>query len=290
MAQEYLNIEILVLDDNSTDDTQKIVSGLMQEDKRIKLFAGKPLQDGWMGKNFALYQLEKHAGGEYFFFTDADTVHQPTSISSSLGCLLANRLDALSAYPAQVMKNFWERLLISFIQFGLHVIFPIIAMEKIKKSDLSIALGALMFYKAEAYRAVGGHTQIKGKCLEDIRMSKLLRRYGFRFRIFEGKEILSCRMYKKIGDAERAFRRFIFATFDKRYGISVFFSGMIFVLFLLPFILLPVYLVFFRELPMITDLFSINLAHIVLLLFMRFISQSNTDGAPWTSQSIRRLF
>ncbi len=269
IVQDYENIEILVLDDDSTDCTNQIVADLVKRDKRIKLVNGKPLEKGWVGKNFALYQLEKHAKGKYFFFTDADTYHQPNSVRCSMECLLANRLDALSAYPEQIMKTFWERLIISFINFGLHVIFPIAAMKKIKKSKISVALGALMLYRADAYRAVGGHTKIKDQCLEDIMMSKLLKDFGFKISIFDGKNIFSCRMYKRFGDAEKGFRRFIYSFFNKSYFLCLLFSLFIFFIFLFPFIQLVFHLPFSFADPLFLNLFIVNVSHIVLILFMR---------------------
>ena len=269
ILQDHKNIEILVLDDGSTDHTNRIVSDLLKKDKRIRLVNGKLLEDGWVGKNFALYQLEKHAKGKYFFSTDADTIHKPNSVSSSMGCLLENRLDALSAYPDQVMKTFWERLIISFINFGLHVIFPIAAMKKFKKSTLSVALGALMLYKADVYKAVGGHTTIRNRCLEDILMSQLLRDHGFKFSIFDGKDIFSCRMYQRFSEAERGFRRFIYSFFKKSYFLSFLFSLLVFFIFLFPFIQLIFYLPFSFDDPLFVLLFSITGIHILLLLSMR---------------------
>ena len=95
--QDYPNLEILVLDDNSTDATSQIVQDFAQKDSRIKLIKGAPLPKGWKGKCFACHQLSKIARGEYFVFTDADTLHFPNSISGSLAALVRNNLDVTSS-------------------------------------------------------------------------------------------------------------------------------------------------------------------------------------------------
>src|SRR3972149_1006586 len=75
LKQDYPNIEILVLDDNSDDGTSISVKKLAEKDKRIRLIAGKPLKKGWLGKCYACWQLSKYAKGKYLIFTDADTLH-----------------------------------------------------------------------------------------------------------------------------------------------------------------------------------------------------------------------
>ncbi|GAI00092.1 unnamed protein product [marine sediment metagenome] len=100
LKQDYENIEILVLDDNSTDYTARIVLELSQKDPRVKLYSGGPLKKGWLGKSYACHQLSKYAKGDYLIFTDADTLHFPNSISSSVACLHRYRIDAL---PLQVI-------------------------------------------------------------------------------------------------------------------------------------------------------------------------------------------
>ena len=68
LKQDYPNMEIIVLDDNSTDGTGKVVEEIAQKDNRVRLVDGAPLEDGWIGKNFASHQLAKHAKGEYLYF------------------------------------------------------------------------------------------------------------------------------------------------------------------------------------------------------------------------------
>ncbi|MHB1253047.1 MAG: glycosyltransferase family 2 protein, partial [Candidatus Humimicrobiaceae bacterium] len=77
IKQDYPNLEILVLDDGSTDETSQIVEKFAEKDSRVRLIKGGPLPKGWKGKCYACHQLSKVAKGEYFVFTDADTLHCP---------------------------------------------------------------------------------------------------------------------------------------------------------------------------------------------------------------------
>ncbi|MCX6347149.1 MAG: glycosyltransferase family 2 protein [Actinobacteria bacterium] len=137
IKQDYENLEILVLDDNSIDSTAAIVKRMALRDNRIKLIDGARIEEGWLGKSWACHQLAAHASGQYFIFTDADTLHSPDTVSKALAALVQNNLDGLSVYPRQIMVTFTERMLVSFIGIGLFTMVPLILIKKTKSKFFS---------------------------------------------------------------------------------------------------------------------------------------------------------
>ena len=172
IKQDYPNLEILVLDDNSTDATVQIVEKIMEKDSRIKFIKGAPLPAGWKGKCFACHQLSKIAKGSYFVFTDADTLHYPNSISGSLAALLKNNLDVTSIYPRQIAVTFSERMTVRFINLAILSFMPLILVKHTKGPFFSTALGQFLLFKREAYEKTGGFESVKDEILEDIYISK----------------------------------------------------------------------------------------------------------------------
>jgi chlorobactene glucosyltransferase len=240
MAQDYPNLEIIVLDDNSTDNTAGILKDISRECSRVRMLDGKPLPPGWVGKNYACFQLEKQARGEYLFFTDADTIHETCSVSSAYLCLKENRLDALSVFPFQVTRSFMEKMIIRYMTLGILLLIPLRLLRKTRLRLFSSALGSLMLYKREVYRAVGGHTSISGLCLEDINMSILLKKMGYDFMIFDGTRTYRTRMYEDLASIIRGVKRFVLTSFNFNAflgSLSMLFLSM---LLLFPFLLLPV--------------------------------------------------
>ena len=266
--QDYTNIEILVLDDNSNDGTSVIVEDFVKKDSRVKLIIGKPLKSGWIGKSYACQQLSKYAKGNYFVFTDADTLHFKNSISSAIGCLIKNNLDALSAIPKQIMVSFHERMVVTWVHFGILNLLPLFLIKKSKNPLFSTANGQFLLFRREVYEKIGGHESIKTKILEDIHISKQVKKHGYKFMIFDGSKNIYCRMYRSFGKLIKGFSKFMFAAFDfNLFNISAAIL-LITALFLLPFILLPLGVFIFDWSGMIINLITIQIS---IILIMRII-------------------
>ena len=242
--QDYKNIEILVLDDNSTDNTANIIRKLSKKYSNIKFYKGEHLRKGWLGKSFACHQLSKHARGKYMIFTDADTLHFPDSISSAVACLERYKVDALSVFPMQVMVTMHERMMVPFGNYIILALFPLYLMRKVKNAMFCTAIGQFMMFKSEVYRKIGGHKSIKGKVLEDVKISKRVKKSGYKFMIFDGRSNLYCRMYKSFRDVVRGYSRVLFAAFDYNIFMMSMAIFLIATVFLGPFIMLPLGVVF----------------------------------------------
>ena len=268
LKQDYPNTEILVLDDNSCDSTSQVIEKFADKDSMVKLITGKTLKNGWLGKCYACYQLSKHARGKYLVFTDADTLHFPGSISSAVGCLLGNNLDALSIIPRQIMVTFSERMVVSWVHFGILSLLPLILVKRSKNPLFCTANGQFILFKTEVYKKIGGHRSVKAKILEDIHIAKQVKRHGYRFMIFDGSKNIYCRMYRNFKDLVRGFSKFMFAAFDYKIFTMAVVILLITVLFLLPFILLPLGILFFDWPRMIIDLIIVQ---IFIIFIMRII-------------------
>lgn len=275
LKQDYPDIEILVLDDNSSDNTALIVKKIWEKDNRVKLITGKPLEEGWLGKSYACWQLSKYARGEYLVFTDADTLHFKNSISSLIGCLVKNRLDALSAIPRQIMVSLHERMMYIWVHFAILIFLPMILIKKSKNPLFSTANGQCLLFKKEVYKAIGGHKSIRAKILEDIHISKQVKRCGYKFMVFDGSKNINCRMYRNFDQIISGFSKFIFAAFDYHILTLAVAISIIFALFLFPFILLPPGLLIFKWPPVVIDLIIIQ---IFIILIMRAIMAIRLKG------------
>ncbi len=265
MKQDYKNIEILVLNDNSTDNTAGIVSGLARKDKRITLHHGKPLEKGWLGKSFACYQLSKFAKGKYLVFTDADTLHFPNSIGSSVACLLKYKVDALSVFAKQIMVTIHERMMVPAGNYMIFWFLPLILIRKAKSALFCTAIGQFMLFKKEVYEKIGGHKAVKSRILEDVIISKQVKKCGYKFMIFDGRHSLYCRLYHNFSEVVKGYSKILFAAFG--FNAYMMLTAILFVsaIFLLPFIMLPISILF--------DWAQIHINLMIIQVIMIFITR-----------------
>src|SRR5450830_1538805 len=239
LKQDYTNLEIIVLNDNSTDGTSKVVKGIAKKDNRVRLVEGAPLEEGWTGKNFSAHQLAKYAKGEYFIFTDADTLHFPKTVSSAFGALITTKVDALSIYPRQIMVTFAERMAVPIINIALQCFIPFILIKKSKSPLFSTAIGQFMMFKREVYEKIGGYESIKGHMVDDIQISKRVKKSGYKFMVFDGRNTIYCRMYKNLKGVIIGLTKSIYPAFNGNILALFSFTGLLTATFIVPFTLLP---------------------------------------------------
>jgi chlorobactene glucosyltransferase len=238
--QDYPDFEILVLDDNSTDNTEKVVQEMVKKDNRIRLITGKPLKAGWLGKCWACQQLAEHAKGQYFVFTDADTLHFNDTISKAFAALKNNNLDAISVFPNQIAVTFHERMTVPFIYFAILSFMPLFLVKRIKSSFFSTGIGQFFLFSRHAYEKMGGHEAVKAEILEDIHISKQIKKAGFKYMIFDGRANVYHRFYRNFKEVMSGFSKFIYPAFDYNIFVEALAMLMFSIVFLFPFILIPI--------------------------------------------------
>ena len=195
LAQRGLSqLQVLVLDDGSSDGTADVVRDLVEGDPRVRLLTGRPLPAGWLGKPHACQQLADAATGDLLFFVDADVVLAPTAVAATVALLEETGLDLLSPYPRQEAPGA-TALVQPLLQWSWLTFLPLRVAERSPRPSLSAANGQLLAVRRSAYDRAGGHAAVRDAVVEDVELLRALKRVGGRGGVCDGTALATTRMY-----------------------------------------------------------------------------------------------
>lgn len=235
-------LEILVLDDHSTDGTATLVQQTAKGDPRIRLISGQPIPDGWVGKPWACHQLAQESKGDYLLFVDADTRFSDITLSSAVNLAHEEQSDLLSLWPHLESLSWSERLVIPFVH--LFILFYLPHWAKGSLRCLGAANGQFVLFRREAYEKIEGHKSVRNHMVEDIAIARNMRAAGFKVLNLDGTNpedsnaLVRCRMYTRFSEVWEGFTKNLYPSFDGNFFAFFFFQSIQAVLFLAPFLLL----------------------------------------------------
>ncbi len=264
--QDYPNYEVLVLDDDSSDNTAAVVQAIADADPRVRLLHGRSLPQGWAGKPFACQQLAAEARGSWFLFTDADTVHAPAMLRSALAYAHTHRLSLLSGLPIQHTVSFSQRVVIPAIYFVLLSCLPLWWLQGSSRPRPGLSIGQFVFVSAQDYRDIGGHEAVKSRILEDVWLGFEMARRGKRQGVVDLSPVVACRMYEGVGELWQGFTKWTYSV----GSVSCWLLGLLMVggigLFVAPFVLTAWH---FSPLRGSYDWSALVVMQVVVVLLMR---------------------
>lgn len=262
--EDYENLEIIVLNDHSTDKTEEILKSYSERYGHIRYINGQELKTGWLGKNWACYQLSLEARGQYYLFLDADTVIKTGLINSVLSYLKINDLKLLSIFPTQLMITLGEKLTVPLMNNILLGLLPLIAIKNTKYHSLAAANGQFMLFEAENYKSNQWHEIVKKEITEDIKIIRLIKKSDYKAMTLLGNNLIECRMYKNINEAINGFSK----------NLILMLGGSVAFLFIYLFFMSWVWIYLFYQ-ANILSLISIILFIVVQRVLISIISNQN---------------
>ncbi len=220
--QNYENIEILILDDNSTDNTAEEVKKLQESDPRVRIIKGKPLKKGWRGKLYAMQQLYEESTGDYILFTDADTVHNPNSVEYGLSVIINESASMVSGYPKQEGKHLWVQTLVSAMLFNTVLYMPLRLQQKVQWTPFTMAIGQYLLLKRTVLEDIDGFTSIPDVICDDVMLARACTRTGHKYVFADMKDALSCKMFSSFKGGFEGLERSITGVIDiKAYMVPL---------------------------------------------------------------------
>jgi glycosyltransferase involved in cell wall biosynthesis len=213
-AQSYPNLEILVVDDRSTDQTAAIAGQFAASDPRVRVLTIDHLPAGWTGKTHALQVAADQALGEWFWFLDADTRHEPENLSIVLEYARSHRAALASLLPEMRCESFWENAVQPLAAIVLMQSFPLTLVNN-DRHRLAFANGQYILVTRPVYYAAGGHLAVRDRFVEDIGLACHVKRLGLPIRVAIARGLGSTRMYTTLGQLVRGWSRILYDALDR---------------------------------------------------------------------------
>lgn len=203
LASRGVDLQLVVLDDSSTDGTGEIVAGYAAKDSRVTLAHGRPLPAEWCGKQHACWQLAQQAmatrgeGADHIMvFLDADVRLAPDALERIAYRMNLTNVPLVSGFPRQETVTLLEQMLIPLMHFVLLGFLPMHRMRRSTAPAYAAGCGQLFAARADAYAQTGGHALIKASLHDGITLPRAYRQRGLMTDLFDATDIATCRMYR----------------------------------------------------------------------------------------------
>ena len=276
--QAYKRLEIIVFDDQSTDQTAELVSEIAKYDPQVRLLQSRNLPKGWLGKNWACHSLAKEAQGDFLLFVDADVRLDEYAVSGSLDYLQRTKSKLLSVFPKQLILSAGEKSVVPIMNYILLTLLPLILVRYSRFASLSAANGQFMLFEAQQYLELMPHEIMKAEKVEDINISRLYKTEKLNVTCVADNADITCRMYHNYEEAVNGFSKNLVMFFGNSYLVAIAFwlistIGFIPILLSLPFS----YFLVLTALVIITRIFVsiVSNQRIISNLLFLYIQQIN---------------
>lgn len=220
LAQDWPNLELILIDDNSTDGTADRAREAAAGDPRLRILTGTPLPEGWKGKCWALWQAQQEADGALLLFVDADVQLGPQAARRACQTLLERDLGLLSLWGTWQVESFWERVAMPVVGGFVRGAHPLDRINDPEQPE-AFANGQFILVSRVGYDAFGGHEAVRDQVLEDVRIAQVAKGAGLRCGMLLAPDLFRVRMYQNLRDLWLGFVKNFYHGMEQRVGVAV---------------------------------------------------------------------
>lgn len=181
LGQQHLDLQLIAVDDRSSDGTGTILAGLAATDPRLSVVSIAELPPDWLGKSHALHHGAANVTTPWLLFADGDARLSPDALARAIDAAETTAADHVSLLPTHRSPSFLGQACL--LGFQLVVQRRVRAVNAATQQSY-VGTGAFNLVRTSAYRAIGGHLPLRLEVVDDVFLGYLLFRAGFRSRVW----------------------------------------------------------------------------------------------------------
>ena len=239
LAQEYSALEVIVLNDGSSDNTEAEAIQAASGDSRFRLINGSEPPQGWAGKPWACQRLGQESQGEYLLFIDADVVLDPQALAASMVVVVERKLDLMSLFGDWKLDSFWEGAVIPVVGWLIRGTVDFDAVNS-QSSSQAFANGQFILVDRSVWKQVRGHELVKSAVLEDVWLARAFKQRALKTGLYHGRGAFSVRLYRSLSEIIAGYRKNLYEGMGRSPSVGCASVIFVFVGTIVPVITFPV--------------------------------------------------
>jgi hypothetical protein len=232
---DYPQLEIVAVNDRSTDGTAQILSDAARRDPRLKVVNLSALPQGWLGKPHALQRAFEGSQGEWLLFTDADVRFSPDALRKAVALATERQLEHLTLLCELEMRGFWEKTALTFFGLSFNMAMNPRAVGN-SASSAYMGIGAFQLVRRGAYEKSGTHKRLAMEVLDDMKLGKIVKQAGFHSGVGVAQDYIAVRWHAGFGNVVRGVTKNFFAVAQFKLRMVVLQLTLLFFVNFLPFL------------------------------------------------------
>jgi glycosyltransferase involved in cell wall biosynthesis len=223
LGQDYPELEVILVDDRSTDGTSHTMERLAAECGNMAVIHVEELPSGWLGKNHAIHVGAERASGDWLLFTDADILFHPTTFRRAVFHAEERGLDHLTLVPELRLSGYWLRGLVAFF-YTAFLVHRGYYKANLPSSETGVGIGAFNLVRRRAYEKVGGYEALAQRPDDDLTLGDRVKKLGLRQELALGHGLVAVEWYASLGEFIRGVEKNSFAALGYSVPKVVFYA------------------------------------------------------------------
>jgi chlorobactene glucosyltransferase len=234
LASTYRRIEVVVVDDRSSDGTGEEASAAAGGDPRVRVIQGTEPLRGWAGKPWACMRAAGEAQGDLLLFIDADVELAPWAVAASVRRLQRDELEALSLFGDWRLESFWEIAVVPVIGWFIRGAVDLDAVNDRGRPE-AFANGQFILITRPAYDAIGG--AVRAEVLDDVRLARALKSRALPLGLRFAPGAFRVRLYESLSQIVAGYSKNLYEGMDRKPLLASGALLFVFVTTVLPYLL-----------------------------------------------------